>query len=103
MHLILLYITDSIISQRTHRLLALSVIDTNGNGCPRTCLDGIRSIFEVLGIVISLTRSCSHARAVSDELDQVLVSHILIQEHTLQFLAQYLLSWMLYECITIVG
>jgi hypothetical protein len=51
MRLILLYITDSIIPQRTHRLLALSVIDTNGYGRPRTCLDRRRSIFEVLGVV----------------------------------------------------
>lgn len=87
MRLILLYITDSIIPKRTHRLLALCVIDTNRYGRPRTCLDCIRSIFEVLGVVRTLTRSFSHARAVSDELDQVLVCHFLIQEHTLQFLA----------------
>ena len=49
--LILLYTFDSIIPQRTHRLLALSVIDTNGYGRPRTCLDGTSSILEVLGVV----------------------------------------------------
>jgi hypothetical protein len=87
MRLILLYTSDPIIPQRTHRLLALSVIDTDGYGRPRTCLDGSRSILEVLGVVWVLSRSCSHAWAVSNELDQVLVGHFFILEHTLQFLA----------------
>jgi len=51
MRLILQCTTYAIIPQRTHRLLALRIIDTNGYGRPRTCLDGSRSIFEVLGVV----------------------------------------------------
>lgn len=87
MGLILLYTSDSIIPQRTHRLLALSVIDTNGYGRPRTCPDGSSSIFEFLIVIRIFITCCPHARLVSNKLDQVLVGHILILEHTLQFLA----------------
>ena len=86
MGLILLYTSDSIIPQRTHRLLALSVIDTNGYGRPRTCLDGSSSIFEILCVIWILITCCPHARPVSYKLDQFLVSHILVLEHSLQFL-----------------